>query len=417
MKKINLLVLMAIASFTSMAQNEDNEYNLVINPSFEEVDGKLRGSGQIMLAEPWKSMTMNPVDLYSADAKDDNFGVPENKYGKEKAKTGENYAGVSFFGYKGRLPRTYLGTQLKEPLKAGKQYCLKFHVSMSDMSKYAVNNLGMYITKDSLEDMSDGNLSFEPQIQNYSNKIFEKQFLWESICGVYKAEGGEQFIIIGNFASDEETQQETIRLSREFSGRQMYDAYYFIDDVSVIPTDKIEKKDCSCDQIVGGQMEVEYKTFGTDDKEKPASKKTYILNSDGSKAEESIKKSGEKAAAAAKAGEATGTSKEAVWKIDKQVIYFDKGEYEPKAAEEEKIDKIAQYLQDNPAVKISIQGHIDKSESGVKILGKRRGFYLEKALRDRGVNPSQIEYFSVEANQPISETDPSKNQRATISLQ
>ena len=414
MKKINLFLLIAIVSFTSMAQSDINEHNLVINPSFEEVDGKLKGSGQVTLAAPWKAMTLNPVDLYSADAKNDDFGVPENKYGKEKAKTGENYAGVSFFGYKGRMPRTYLGTRLKEPLKAGKQYCLKFHVSMSDMSKYAVNNLGMYITKDSLEEMSDGNLSFEPQIQNYSNKIFEKQFLWESICGTYKAEGGEQFIIIGNFASDEATQQESIRLSREFSGRQMYDAYYFIDDVSVIPTDKIDKKDCSCDQIVGGQMEVEYKTFGTDDKEKPASKKTYILNSDGSKAEESIKKSGEKAAVASSA---SGEKKEAVWKIDNQVIYFDKGEYEPKASETEKIDKIATYLQDNPDVKISIQGHIDPSESGVKILGKRRGFYMEKALRDKGVDPSQIEYFSVEANQPVSETDPSKNQRATISLQ
>lgn len=415
MKKINLLLLMAIISFSSMAQDDINQYNLVLNPSFEGVDGKLKGAGQITLAEPWQSMTMNPVDLYSADAKDDNFGVPENKYGKEKARTGENYAGVSFFGYKGRMPRTYLGTRLKEPLKAGKQYCLKFHVSMSDMSKYAVNNLGMYITKDSLEEMSDGNLSFEPQIQNYSNKIFEKQFLWESICGVYKAEGGEQFIIIGNFASDEKTQQETIRLSREFSGRQMYDAYYFVDDVSVIPTDKLDKKDCACDQIVGGQMEVEYKTFGTDDKEKPASKKTYIVNSDGSKAEESIKKTGEKAAAAAESGTATEAKKD-VWKVDKQVIYFAKGEYEPKASETEKIDKIAQYLQDNPDVKISIQGHIDKSESGVKILGKRRGFYMEKALRDKGVDPSQIEYFSVEANQPVSETDPSKNQRATISL-
>ena len=405
---------MACATLVSVAQDEENEDNLVINPSFEEVDGKIKGAGQVTLAEPWKAMTLNPVDLYSEDAKADNFGVPENKYGKEKPKNGLNYAGVSFFGYKGRMPRTYLGTRLKEPLKAGKQYCLKFHVSMSDMSKYAVNNIGMYITKDSLEEMVDGNLSFEPQIQNYSNKIFEKQFLWESICGTYKAEGGEQFIIIGNFATDEETKQEVIRLSREFSGRQMYDAYYFVDDVSVIPTDKLDKKDCACDQIVGGQMEVEYKTFGTDEKEKPASKKTFIVNSDGSKAEESIKKTSDKAASEKE--EAPATKKELVWKIDKQVVYFDKGQYEPKASENEKIEKIAQYLQDNPDVKISIQGHIDKAETGVKILGKRRGFYMEKALRDKGVDPSQIEYFSVEANQPVSETEPSKNQRATISL-
>ncbi len=407
MKKINLLILLAIVTFTMKAQDENN---LVINPSFEQLDGKLKGGGQIPMAAPWKAMTLNPVDLYSESSKSDNFGVPVNKYGEEKPKTGSNYAGVSFFGYKGKMPRTYLGTRLKEPLKAGKQYCLKFHVSLADMSKYAVNNIGMYITKDSIEDMSDGILSFEPQIRSYTNSVFPQQFLWEPICGVYNAEGGEQFIIIGNFATDENTTQETIRLSREFSGRQVYDAYYFVDDVSVIATEKIGKKDCTCDKIVGGQMAVEYKTFSTDDKVKSTANKTFILNSDGSKAEESIKKSGSSSATK------VVPVKVEVWKVDKQVIYFDDEKFEPKASESEKLDKVANYLTENPDVKISLQGHIDPKETEVKILGKRRGFYIQKQLIDRGVSATQLEYFSVDANQPASETERGKNQRVTISL-
>ena len=39
------------------------------------------------------------------DSKTSEFAVPINKYGEESARTGKNYAGVSFYGYRGRLPR------------------------------------------------------------------------------------------------------------------------------------------------------------------------------------------------------------------------------------------------------------------------------------------------------------------------
>ena len=127
-------LLIACSLLLTVGLSAQEEHNLVPNPSFEEVDGKVKEGGQIELASPWMSATMNPVDLYSEDARSGDFEVPENKYGKEPARTGKNYVGVSFYGYRGRMPRTYLTTKLTNPLSKGKKYCMRFYVSLSDMS-------------------------------------------------------------------------------------------------------------------------------------------------------------------------------------------------------------------------------------------------------------------------------------------
>ena len=58
---------------------------------------------------------------------------------------------------------------------------------------------------------------------------------WVKISGIYTAHGGEQYITIGNFKLD--TQTDTLRVNTLGD----YTAYY-IDDVSVIPLDSIQLK-------------------------------------------------------------------------------------------------------------------------------------------------------------------------------
>lgn len=424
-----MLVIASLCSLTALAQNE---HNLVPNPSFESLDGKIKGAGSIEVAAPWQSMTLNPVDLFSTEAKSSDYAAPENKFGKEEARTGSNYAGIVFFGYRGRTPRTYLGVELTRALEAGKEYCLKFHVSLSDMSKYAVNNLGMYFSKEEISEKKEGNLLYEPHMMSVVNNAYEKQFLWTAICGNYVADGGEKYLIIGNFKTDEETQQETIRLSREFSGRQNYDAYYFIDDVSVIPTDKLSKKDCACDKIAGGQMEVEFKKFGTDESKKEEATKTYLINSDGTKAGSPPieKKEGAEAVEEAETVEEGGTvykkfgsgneeeteEVEETFNPEKVNVYFDAKAIEPKASEHDKLGQLADYLQENPTKKMVIEGHADPSESSVKFLGKRRAFMIQKKLLDMGITEAQVSYVGKETGEPASKSDAAKNQRVTFSI-
>lgn len=393
-----LIAMMILVSTSLIAQNE---HNLVPNPSFEEVSGKIKEGGKVFLAEPWRSINMNQVDLYSTESKSDEFGVPDNKYGAEKAKTGNNYAGISFYGYRGRMPRTYLGTRLTNPLTEGREYCMKFNVSLADRSKYAANNLAMFVTADSIVEPSEKNLSFSPQIKSLTNKPFEQQFLWTPICGKYTAKGGEQFIIIGNFNTDEETQLETLRLSREFSGRQTYDAYYYVDDVSVIPMDVLDG-DCVCDKIAGGSMEVEFKKFGTDKAEAKKATTSYIVNSDGSRVE--------KGAAAAGSAEA----KESKPFPEGEEIMFANTKYVPASAEMAKLDKIAEYLKANPNVNLKVIGHGDPSEASVAAIGKRRAYTVQSELVKRGIEKSRVPFDSKEASEPKSDSDSNLNQRVSF---
>ena len=78
-------------------------------------------------------------DLFSKK-KESPIGVPLNLYGKEHAKDGDNYAGIVAYSYNNKQPRTYLQSKLMKPLTGGIDYCVKFHLSLSDLSKYAIDN-------------------------------------------------------------------------------------------------------------------------------------------------------------------------------------------------------------------------------------------------------------------------------------
>lgn len=415
--KTQITIAALVMSFSLMAQEQhESEHNLVPNPSFEEVDDKIKGPGMIELAYPWRSVTADPVDLYSASAKDKDMRVPENKYGKEPARTGENYAGVSFLGYRGRMPRHYLGVQLRKPLEEGKEYCMKMHVSMADMSKYAVNNIAMLVTEDTIDEASSTVLEYDAPVRSITKELHDQQYLWTDICRIYIAKGGEQQIVIGNFDKEENTLNDKVRLSRDFSGRQEMNAYYYVDDISVVPMDVLNEGDCSCDDIAGGTLKVESKSFGTDEEERKKAKKTYLVNSDGTRAEETIRNNSQKKEASSEVKKSTKEAEAKPWSVESEVIYFEKKKFKPLASESEKLSKIANYMNENPAAQLEIQGHGNESESSVSFIGKRRAFMIQKELVDLGVDEGRISYVSKESDEPAASGDSPKNQRVTFLL-
>jgi outer membrane protein OmpA-like peptidoglycan-associated protein len=398
MKKISTLFGILLLGFSLTAQE-----NLVPNPSFEEVEGKIKEGGLIEMAIPWKSVTMNPVDLYSAKAKNDEYSVPENKNGSETASTGSNYAGVTFFGYGGRIPRTYLGAPLSKELEAGKQYCMKFHVNLSDYSKYAVNNLAMYVAKEEMTEKKDGNLIMVPHMKSMKNNVedFEKQYVWTAICGVYNAEGGEKFIAIGNFDADGQTDQKKIRLSKEFMGkRQQNSAYYFVDDVSVVELTEKTLDDCLCDKIAGGKMKTEFKSFGTDENKRASAKKTHIVNSDGTKAETKV----------------VAKKVEVAFSIETAEVYFASKLAKIEEKSNETVEGIVKYLNENSGSKVLLTGHIDASESAMTSLAKKRAYILKKKLIELGISDDRISYVTVNATKPKEKGNAAANQRVSVSL-
>ncbi len=364
MKKI-IYTLVTLISFGGIAQE-----NLVPNPSFEEVEGKIKEGGKIELAYPWVSATLKQVDLYSADAKADEFSVPENAYGEEKAQDGNNYVGINFYGYRGRSPKSYLQTELTKELEAGKKYCVKFHVSFSDRSKYASNNLGAHLSAEAISSTDEGDLNAKPQIMKLINSPVEKQFDWTPICGTFEAIGGEKFITIGNFFSEENTVTERVKQSREFTGAQKMDGYYYVDNVSVIDMAGQPASSCVCEKIAGGSLETEFKSFSTSDKDKAQNKgELVIINSDGTKGPSKTEEA----------------ETEGSFSIVDQVITYEAEKKEIAEDAKASLDQIAEYLKKNPKKKLKAIGHSNKSEANAENLAKGRAFGMKKYFDAKGL--------------------------------
>ena len=236
----------ALLGLPAMLSAQNNE-NLVDNGGFEASTGKAKKLGQIDMATGWKSPTGARADFFLTDAKMPEIGAPKNAYGKEEPKEGENYAGIVGYSFGNKVPRTYLMAKLKTPLKKDMKYCVSFYVSLSEASKYSSNQIGANISKKEFGTDQKSSIIDKTHILHQNNKIFNALFGWEKVCGTFVAEGGEKYITIGNFTSDEDTKKENNKKSADIK-TQIIAAYYYIDDVSVTLITEDQTCDCGVDE-------------------------------------------------------------------------------------------------------------------------------------------------------------------------
>lgn len=161
-------------------------------------------------------------------------GVPNNFGGYCPARTGNAYAGVIAYYTQGSYnSQEYIHQQLYTPLIAGQCYEIEFWVRLSNNSAFSVDKFGALISgPNSIQQQTYLQIEEIPTI-NSINQLNNKQN-WTKIYGTYLAQGGEQFITIGNFFhyNNSNVQAEisggTCALANEA-------AYYYIDDVIVQP--------------------------------------------------------------------------------------------------------------------------------------------------------------------------------------
>ena len=202
MKKILVALLTLSLSGTTFAQ--DPYENMVENGSFEQVMGKLKREGAIEVAVGWMSPTKTQASLFSKKAPEV-IGVPSNSFGFEEPQDGINYVGIRTFSYGDKEARNYVSTKLKLPLRKNAMYCVKFYVNLAECSKYAANNIGANFSKKQYNIDEDRSIMATTDVMHKDNPVFNGQFGWDEICGIYTAKGGEKFITIGNFSPNGET--------------------------------------------------------------------------------------------------------------------------------------------------------------------------------------------------------------------
>jgi len=216
--------------FLSLFSFEIKAQNLIPNPSFEDTISCPTNSSQLNKAKYWINPTQSTPDCFNV-CSTNNFDaahVPDNGFGFQYAHTGNGYAGFYTGGPSVGIAngREYVQTALTSTLTAGKLYLVSFYLSHANYSKYATSKIGAYISVVAPTRNDQLVINFTPQIQNNQGFITDT-VNWVQISGVFTAMGGEQYITIGNFNTDANT--DTLNTGIGFSAH-----YYYIDDVSVI---------------------------------------------------------------------------------------------------------------------------------------------------------------------------------------
>jgi hypothetical protein len=160
------------------------------------------------------------------------FNVPYNVFGNAYAKTNNAYVGISVFQANNLEYKEYIYQQLLSPLQSGKLYCLSFFVSKADRKEYAIKNIGAYICNTLPIMVSNMCINTIPQVVN-TNAFVSDTTQWTEIQGCFTANGGEQYIIIGNFNSNLNTDTLYTGTNNPISGDPQY-SYYYIDDITLI---------------------------------------------------------------------------------------------------------------------------------------------------------------------------------------
>lgn len=199
-----------------------SQQNLVPNPSFEDTVACPQ-NGNLNNLSLWMNPTLSTPDYFNSCASG-NFSVPQNAYGFQNPRTGTAYVGISSI-INGSSWREYIQIQLSSPLVPGEKYCVEFYICTSDSSTYSINNLGAYFSTNSITSPSTTELNVVPQIINNTPLI--QPNTWQIVADSFIASGGENYITIGNFNTNLNTDTSFLNWSSWAEG------YHFIDDVKV----------------------------------------------------------------------------------------------------------------------------------------------------------------------------------------
>jgi hypothetical protein len=174
----------------------------------------------------------NSADLFTAACTHTYAGVPKNRFGDIYAKDGSNVVGFEPV-YNNSETKEYIYQQLVSPLQAGNVYCLSFFVSRADRISYAVKSIGAYFSTNLQMPNGSGYINKIPQVLNQSGFITDT-IGWTQIQGCFTANGGEQYITIGNFNSNANTDTLRIQPVNALSTTTVDIAYYYIDEITLI---------------------------------------------------------------------------------------------------------------------------------------------------------------------------------------
>ena len=208
--------------------------NLVYNPSFELYSNCPDGPGKLWYATGCSSPPQNDAEYFNLCSTTPLFSVPyQGGFNYQEAHDGKGFVGC-FMKNGLSSYREYVQMKLISHLISDSYYHVVFWTNRASGSaggKYAVNNIGLAFNGSFTDTIIDGwggpLVNLIPKIVKFGNPIITDTLNWVKINGIYKANGSENYIIIGNFLDNSET--DTLNMEDD----SYPSAYYFFDDISV----------------------------------------------------------------------------------------------------------------------------------------------------------------------------------------
>jgi OOP family OmpA-OmpF porin len=293
--------------------------------------------------------------------------VPQNSMGNQLAHSGNCYAGIFVFSH-GNY-REYLQTALTTPLQKNKTYRFTMHISLADYSCASVDQLGVCFLNHRSDYQSSEVISdLQPVYADVGRMPGNDISNWHRISVTYKAQGGESYVLFGSF-DIHKLRKTKIKAPKEIRTRinqtAERDAYYYIDDVSLVEIQVSEPAD----------------TTGTERKDAIEKKKPdslFVLKN----------------------------------------IVFRTNETTLLPASFPELDALADHLTKNPHSTIEIAGHTDNSgnERANKKLSLRRAGSVADYLISKGIDKKRISHAGYGSSMPISgnETEEGKQQNRRV---
>jgi gliding motility-associated-like protein len=226
------------------------QQNLVPNGGFEEhYNCPSTAQGYLIDAcKYWTMPTQGTSDYFNACSSEFDaflgyylFSVPENGYGNQTAKEGNAYAGFIFTqdSDTSLTYAEYMQVQLKQTLKAGTFYHLKFFVHNPLVE--CPNSIGALFTNNQLNINNDYVIPLTPQFQSDLTQFFCDTNTWYELNYAFQASGTENYLTIGIFtplyALKLTDYNGTVISGPDIKGASVM---MYIDDVSLVETDPFE---------------------------------------------------------------------------------------------------------------------------------------------------------------------------------
>ena len=353
---LSLALLLGFTGFGQTVLTPKPEKNLVPNGSFENYRRK---TNNIKQAVPWRPIAS--IDYYH-NPLDNDTTVQKGAF------TGDSYTGFRFQ----KRYKEFLQVKLAEPLHRGTVYEFSMHIRLAYWSNAVLRSFGVLISKAGYSKQADAVKA------NIIDTIAKKGGLfkaheWFIIRGIYKADGGEKYITIGNFAP--KVKKDMVRMNLFKVGYK--EAYYFVDEIKLVKSKAYEEQ-------------VDIEIVGPNRREEDS---TLNVNTD------------------IKVGD----------KVSLNNIFFTNGKYYLQPESYQELNKLAQYLLKNPTIEIQINGHSDNSglKSKNQKMSELRAREVFEYLIKKGVQ-NKMYFKGFGSTQPVASNDTdegkAKNRRVEFQI-